>query len=85
MLIKRSTKLRGLLKILVHHSLNIHILVHQRVSVHDVKNVLEGVLCSLAGVSELGQKLRLHHGVRLGDNEIVPIWVLVESVLKEIS
>ena len=52
---------------------------------HDVKNVLEGVLCSLAGVSELGQKLRLHHGVRLGDNEIVPIWVLVESVLKEIS
>jgi hypothetical protein len=53
--------------------------------VHDVEDVLESVSSSLTGVSELGKQLRLNDSVRLSDNKIVPIWVLVESVLQEVG
>jgi len=83
-LIESGSKFRSLLKIILHDPLNIHVLVKQRVSVHDVKNVLESVLGSLSWMGELAQELRLNDGVRLSDDEIISIWVLVESVLQEV-
>ena len=52
---------------------------------HDVKNMLERVLCLLAWVRELSQELGLHNWMRLSDDQVVSILIFVKSILQEVG
>ena len=51
---------------------------------HDVKHMLESVLGLLGRKREFAQQLGLNNRVRLGDDQVVPVWELVEGVLQEV-
>ena len=60
------------------------ILVIEEVTMHDVENVLEGVLCLLSRQSELVEQLRLNYCVWLGDNKIVSVRILIKCKLQKV-
>lgn len=64
--------------------LNIHVLIKEGVSVHYVEHMLESVLRLLSWMREFSQELRLNDWMRLGDDQIVSSFVLIESILQEV-